>query len=112
MRDVSISEYAEPIDVTSCEYRAVESFLAENPQPRNDLTRECTKESFTVKEWCEDFPGLEEGLENKGRLSYERIMGESLHITVFYSYDDNKVIIHSYDESGPMLYKSCPNPYK
>lgn len=116
MRDVYLSEnaeaiYAEPIDVTSCEYMAIESFLAENPQPRNDLTREGSKESFIVKEWCGDFPG-EEVLANKGQLAYERIMGVSNHIMVLYSYDANKVIIHYYAESGPMLYKSCPNPYK
>ena len=105
MRDVRLSEHVENVDPNSCDYRAIEDFLAKNPQPSNDLTRECTKESFTVKEWCEDFPGLEKGLANKGRLSYERIMGESNFIMVLYSYDDNKVIIHYYAESSSPLPK-------
>ena len=74
MRDI-ISKYADPIDDN---YMAVESFLAENPQP---------------SQWCEDFPG-EEVLANKGLLAYE---GKSNLIGVLYSYDANKVIIHHYD---------------
>ena len=108
MRDVCISKYAKyacKVDTNSREYTAIESFLAENPQPSNCLTRECTRESFRVKECCEDFPDLEKGLENKGQLSYERIMGESNFIAVLYSYDDNKVIIHYYAESPSPLPK-------
>ena len=102
MRDVRLSEHVENVDPNSCEYRAIEDFLAKNPQPTNDLTRKCTKESFTVKECCEDFPDLEKGLANKGQLSY---VGESNFIVVLYSYDDNKVIIHYYDESPSPLPK-------
>lgn len=103
MRKVCISKYAGRVDRNSPEYMAIASFLEKDPQPRNALTREGTKESFRVSEWCEDFPGLEEGLANKGRLSYERIMGISNLIVVLYSYDANKVIIHHYDESSSPL---------
>ena len=104
MRDVCISKYAGRVDTNSPEYMAIESFLAENPQPSNALTREGTKESFRVSEWCGDFPGGEI-LANKGRLSYERIMGKSNFIAVRYSYDDNKVMIHHYAESSSPLPK-------
>ena len=107
MRDVCISKYAKyacKVDTNSPEYMAIESFLAENPKPRNVLTREGTKESFRVSEWCGDFP-REEVLAHKGRLSYERIMGESNLVMVRYSYDDNNVIIHYYAESSSPLPK-------
>ena len=110
MRDICISKYAGGVDTNSREYMDIESFLAENPQPSNCSTGK-NKESFTVKGWCGDFPEEEE-LANKGQLAYERMMGVSNHIMVLYSYDANKVIIHYYSESGPMSYKSCPNPYE
>ena len=105
MRDVCLNENAvifnHPQDPEDDEYRAVELFLAENPQPSNALTRKGTEESFRVSEWCGDFPG-EDILVNKGQLSYERIMGESNFIGVLYSYDSNKVIIHCYAEASPL----------
>ena len=105
MWKVCISKHAGRIDTNSPEFVAIESFLEENPQPRNASPREFTKESFTVKEWCGNFPSLEKGLANKGRLLYERIIGESNFIAVLYSYDDNKVMIHHYAESSSPLPK-------
>lgn len=111
MRDVYLSENAVIVnhpqdpDPEDNEYRAIELFLAENPQPSNAFTREDTEESFRVSNWCEDWcekwPDLEKGLKNKGYLVYQRIMGESKSIGVIYSYDANKVIIHCYTELDP-----------